>query len=156
MNDSVEFTAAMEAALRLLAKSARSERQIRDSLSSKNFDDVIVERVVERLISRRLLDDPELALSRARKRKGAGFGEERIREELRKLGVDSQSIEAALLEDAADASKWTETTLRRRLEKRPEMTRAAAYRFLATRGFSEDQIEQAVASVFGAEDRFAE
>jgi len=156
LTDSDDFSAALEAALRILASSPRSEQQIRLALAAKRFEEAVVERVIARLVSRHMLDDSELARSRTRSRAARGIGLERIREELRRLGIDSESIEAAVQEQLPDEPQWTETTLRRKIEKRPDLTRAAAYRFLSSRGFPEDQIEQAVESVFGAEDRFAE
>jgi regulatory protein len=142
----------METALGLLARRPCSEQQIRSALAAKPFDEEMADRVIARLVSRRMLDDPELARSRTRARAAKGIGVERIREELRRLGIDENSIEEAVRDELPDEPQWMEETLRRRTEKRPDMTRAAAYRFLASRGFPEDRIEQAIESVFGAED----
>jgi regulatory protein len=140
----------------LLSKRERSEQQIRQELGRSGFGEGIVDAVVERLRERRLVDDVRFAESVVRGRSAKGVGLDRIREELSRLGIAEPTIEGATIEIAANQSELAAGALRIRLRKSRSSSRLSAWRFLVSRGFSEEESERAVSLVFGATDPFTE
>lgn len=100
---------------------------------------------VERLHELRLLDDEQYARDLCRSGKSKGWGAGRVRQELRRKGVDENCIEAALEDFEPDGEK-----LRRFIHKRlggEKPDRAALRRIsdgLFRRGFSWDEIKEAI------------
>jgi regulatory protein len=95
--DPVDFKDAMERAGRMLALRARSEKEIRDRLAEAEFDDEVIDAVVDRLFGLDLLDDAAFALQLIEER-GAkkGLGPRALMAELEAKGVDRSTAEAAL------------------------------------------------------------
>ena len=129
-------------ALRLLGHRARSADELRQRLLAKGHDEAAVERAVERLTAEGLLNDAEFARSfAADKRRLSGWGAERIRRDLRRLGVDAAVVAAALGEGTDEDGEELERALAvlAKLGPQPRATDAArrrAYQLLLRRGFA--------------------
>ena len=87
---------AMDQALRLLSFRARSEREMADRLAKKGFESDVTDRTVVRLKELGLLNDGALARDMTEVRRRGGRGDHRIRQELRKRGLASESIADAM------------------------------------------------------------
>lgn len=141
--------AALDRAVRRLARSARSSRELRDELLGHGFDEETVRRVLDRLESLRHLDDRELASDQALvllNSKGHSPGA--IREALSARGIDSTLIEDALEAaiDGKDEATLCVSALRKRLgsTKLTVKTAPRYVRALARLGWSEDAIRRAL------------
>ena len=127
---------------RLLGHRARSADELRRRLLAKGHDEAAVERAVERLTADGLLDDAEFARSfAADKRRLSGWGAQRIRRDLRRLGVDAAVVAAALGEGTDEDGEELERALAvlAKLGPQPRATDAArrrAYQLLLRRGFA--------------------
>jgi regulatory protein len=151
-------TLVLDRALRLLAVRARTTTELRQSLLRAKdrpaADDV--KWVITTLTERGYLDDARFADQFVRDRAASrGWAKHRLRQELRKRGVDQTRIEPALTQaddDAAidddsaaavAAAKWRRTHSARD----PQKDRQRLYGFLARRGFSPDVIRSAMQAV---------
>jgi len=89
-------------ALDLLARRAHSRAELGRKLSERGYEGDELEATLERLSEARLLDDRAYAERQTeRMLQGKGFAPRRIAQELRKRGVESEDIDAAVdsLED---------------------------------------------------------
>jgi SOS response regulatory protein OraA/RecX len=108
--------------------------ELRADLGS-GFDDATIQAVIERLVSRGLVDDVRLVRTLLE----ANCGKKAVSmEALQRRCAQRGASELALVE-FADADEPAVDELLRRFE-RTERDRARAYRLLASRGFSEDAI----------------
>ena len=146
-----ESSAALEFAVGKLSKRECSERRLRDDLASAGFSGPAISFAVERLKSQRILDDRRFAFTLAQVRSAKGIGPERLRSELLDKGVDGSTVDEVLESVSGGGSQLAEEALRRWACKRKAANQATAWRFLASRGFGESDIEHAVARVLGAE-----
>lgn len=154
--------ACRERALNLLGRRAHSRLELRRKLRARGFADDVIRTVLDRLADVRLLDDQAFAGQfAAEKQEGSAWGMGRIRQELRRRGVDGDVIEQTLaagdpdaqeaeLARARDAAarflKTRRAAARGRAPADPRAETAALYRFLARRGFSPDVCRQAAAA----------
>ena len=102
MKNSIPSPPCYDKALDLLARRAHSRAELERKLLARGYEEDEVERVLERLLAARLLDDKAYAEHQAeRMAQGKGFAPRRIAQELRRRGVDSDTIDAAVdsLED---------------------------------------------------------
>ncbi|MEO5346120.1 MAG: recombination regulator RecX [Magnetococcus sp. YQC-9] len=142
-------------ALRWLTRRAHGERELARKLEKSGVATGKIETILARCRDLGYLNDRAFAASRARLRRERGWGDLKIRAELRALGVGDAWIEAALHhgEDGeSDADPVAQA--RRVLEKRfgpPDgwesndwRARQKRYLFLLRRGFDPESIEQAV------------
>jgi regulatory protein len=146
---SEEVAAAREAALRLLAVRARSEREIRDRLRSKGYDPTAVDDVVQGLTSAGLLDDVSFARLWADERvRLRPVGPMRLRQELAAKGVPGDVADRVLAEtfSAHDEVDLAVEAARKRargaMGDRRERERLHA--FLVRRGFTYEAVSQAL------------
>jgi regulatory protein len=129
---------------------ARTAQEVRKRLARAGFGELVVERVIERLLELGYLNDAEYARRYAESRFGAkGYGPQRIRRELRHRGVAEQETEAALEEllqtaDPLEAAREQAEKRWKRLEGEtdPRKRRKKLSDFLVRRGFSFDTIRQ--------------
>ena len=117
----------------------RFAAEIRAALAA-SFDDDICRAAIDRLIHRGLVDDVRLvrALLEANQRKNAVS----VNELRRRCAERGASVDALAI--LAEADEPPLEMLLQRFE-RSERGRARAYRFLASRGFGEDDIVTALA-----------
>ena len=138
-----EHRAALSAALQLLRREDRFEREIRARLNTRGFGES-ADFVVEYLKQKRMIDDPRVVRSVILFEQEQGAkGIERIRYELINRGADPEMVEIEL--NGVDLTKITATidTLVSRKLRRGD-SREKAGRFLVGRGFNEDEIESAL------------
>lgn len=86
---------AMERAASLLAVRARSKKELRDALSLCAYPENTVARVLDALEEARYLSDEDFASQWAASRQAKGLGARRIRQELRRKGIDDDAFAEA-------------------------------------------------------------
>ena len=135
---------ARAAALNYLSYQARTAEEVRRKLRTKDFSADVVEDAVAHLETYGYLNDEAYARAYTRGRfAGRGYGPQRLRMELRKRGVASETIETVLdeLEEAEDVSATAEHHARKRWEalareSDPRKRMKKTIDFLVRRGFS--------------------
>ncbi|GGI12674.1 hypothetical protein GCM10007377_02140 [Galliscardovia ingluviei] len=105
-----DFDACKEAALRLLDAAPRSSGALRKRLEQKEYDDEVIERVIERLTAIQLLDDYEYAQSVCRQCVARMMGAAGARMTLLRKDVDaalaSQVVQEMQETGAFDEAAW--------------------------------------------------
>lgn len=90
---------AKEAALIYLGHRARSEFEVKKKLRDKGFEASVIDQVIQRLHELSYLNDEQFATSYVKGRfKQKGYGPQRLRSELYKLGIAGPLIEQTLEE----------------------------------------------------------
>ncbi|MFW5825483.1 MAG: regulatory protein RecX [Marinobacter sp.] len=145
---------APEAALRLLARREHSRLELSLKLRQRGTSPQVIEQVLDDFEERGWLSDARFAEVFVRQRLASGYGPLKIQADLRQRGVGSDPPE--LLAVAED--QWIERAVVLR-EKRFGLTdisqdwaeRQRQGGFLARRGFSTEQVEQALEVVRASE-----
>lgn len=138
-----EFDDALQIALKKLKASDRFESEVRAALSG--HADAVIDRVVHHLRDRGILDDRRTAEQVMRKYGGArSLGRAALAERLQH--APREVAEEVLPASEDERLRLWELLVRRYRPTDPPMKAA---RFLASRGFSEDDIESAVERYFG-------
>lgn len=151
-----ERRVAFDRALSYLERRARTEKQVRDYLSQREFPPEVVDETIEKLKGYRFVDDASYAKNFAQgKMNAAGQGPHRIRRALKMQGVPDEVAERAVSElDGARQAQLlaaqAEKVLRRyaALPRREAMGKAgqALYR----KGFGWDEIASALREAYEA------
>lgn len=152
----------LEYALYLLAGQMKTEKQMRDKLKGKDYEDEVIEKIIHQLLEVKYLDDVNYAQCyiRANRHK---YGSYRLKMSLKQKGVRQTDIDLAFLNEADEAVDDSEAVTENEiveiiLEKKIASTtidwarmksdfqyKNATYqklaRFLASRGFSADVIK---------------
>lgn len=134
-------------ALNLLARREHSRLELARKLRQRGMAGADLEQVLDELAAARLLSDTRFAEEYARSRAGRGYGPVRIRAELRERGIDDAGIQTALAELGEDWCQQARAARQRRFGAEPPVDlkeRARQSRFLQQRGFSPEQIRQAL------------
>jgi regulatory protein len=146
---SEEWTAATVevAAVRLLARREHSRKELARKLHARGVPAALVDEVLQSLQARRLQSDERYAESLVNSRVARGQGPVRIRRDLAQQGIPDSEIDSTL--EAAGADWYAlarETRVRRFGEDVPAewKERARQARFLEYRGFTGDQIREAL------------
>ena len=155
-----EHAAAYDAAIALLVRRPRSEREVRDRLRRKAFDDLTIDSVVERLQEYRYLDDDAFARFWIENRTSfRPRGELALRQELRAKGIDRDIVEETIADAELDDRAMAIDLARRKarsMESLDVLTRnRRLMAFLQRRGFRYDVIKAALDEL-GQADSFAE
>lgn len=154
-----QVEAARNAALRLLTRRMRTNREIEDELDSRGFSKTVVSRVTERLRSVGLINDNEYAgafLRTSLKLRPRSY--KVLRAELVKKGVRPEVANGAIRESLkstpeVDVARGVFAKVARRYEKLPQRERRRKlFSFLGRRGFSLDTIS----GLMGEEDLMGE
>lgn len=146
-----QFDEALAAAIKLLERSDMFESELRGRLSA--YDDDVKSLVIERLKSRHILDDRRLANSMANRRSGKkSIGFVRLEAELARRGADGELIQE--LRQSFCGGEGARQALAARFDPHID-DRAKAARFLASRGFEEDEIRSSIDEFFHAVSEFA-
>ncbi|HYE59199.1 MAG TPA: regulatory protein RecX, partial [Rhodothermales bacterium] len=146
-------------ALSYLTTRARTRREVATRLRDGGFESDVNEEVLDWLDGRGLLDDAAYAEQYAESRRlGQGYGPERVRQELRRRGVDGETaaraVEQRYAEDETLAMALSQAERRwpsLAREPDPRKRRKKLFDFLVRRGFSFDTARRAVETVSGAE-----
>ena len=145
------YQKALDAAARQLACRALSQKQLRDRLLAKGFAEDAAEYAVAWLLARGLLNDEAFAAGVTRSYEKRGYGENRIRQELRRRGVDRDAADEALEQHMPDLAKMAallDKRLHGDLTDRREVDKAIAA--LQRRGYRWDDIRAAIRA-YGAD-----
>lgn len=142
----IEVLKAYTRALRYLSYRPRSEKEIRDRLMRKNFDPLIIDKVIEKLKEDKFLNDTEFAewwIDQRQEFKGKS--KYVIKNELSEKGIDKQTIETTL--DTAKDDYETAKELFEKKKRRFENYTGDEYikkvtGFLQRKGFSWDIIQK--------------
>lgn len=141
------YQKALETAARQLSYRPLSQDALRRRLLEKGHAEDAAEYAVEWMRERSMLNDGELAESMVRSYGRRGYGPLRIRQELRRRGIGTEEIDAAMAGFDADLDRMTallEKRLRGDLSDRREVQKAAAA--LQRRGFLWEDIRRALAA----------
>ncbi|MEA2461038.1 MAG: regulatory protein [Actinomycetota bacterium] len=148
------YRKAMEKAGRLLSRRPQSRLEIQQKLRTGGFEPDVIERVIARLESLKLLDDAAFAGQWVQER-GARKGPRALRAELARKGVSREIGDEAVASSGIDeqevalklASRWVG-----RVSGRPLRDQAArVFRMLVGRGFSYEVAEEATKAVLPPE-----
>lgn len=135
--------AAVAEAVKVLERRDRLRAEVTRHLTTKGFDEETVELAIAHLIRRKFLDDARVIEAFVAAQKGRrAHGPEWIRAKLLARGAEEAEIEAALAESVTEETVFD--VLKVKFPHGGEPAKMA--RFLAGRGFTEDQIEAALAS----------
>lgn len=97
---------ARQIVLRQLAMAPRSRKQLEDKLRQKGCDDDVAARVLDRMTEVGLVDDVAYAEMLVRsKQASSGLAAPRLRQELRKKGVDLEIIDDAVADISPEAER---------------------------------------------------
>ncbi len=148
-----EKETALDKAMRHLAASSKTEKQIREFLKKKGFLPAVCDYAVEKLKDYKFLDDGDYAktyVEYAAKKKGSRL----IRMELRGKGISEEEIDGAIgginaRDELAAARALLEKYLRSKTADKTTLQKAA--RYLMGKGFDYDVVKDAVSS-FGETD----
>jgi regulatory protein len=142
--DPLDARAARVAALDALARRDHASTELRRKLRDKGYDRRVVDELIERLIAEKLLDDRRYLQNFVAYHAARGQGPNRVRADLRKLGLtDAESS----LDDYPD---WVAHLKRARQKKfgtslpTNYADRQRQARFLAYRGYTGAQIRAAL------------
>lgn len=142
-------SAAYDAAIALLVRRPRSEREVRDRLRRKAYDESTIEPVIERLRERRYLDDDAFARFWVENRTSfRPRGEMALRQELRAKGIDREIVEETIadaeIDDLALAIDLAHRKARSMEHLDPPTRQRRLMGFLQRRGFRYDVIKAAI------------
>lgn len=139
---------AFQKAIRLLDYRPRTGQEIREKLQQKGFEPGQIEQVVERLTSSHLIQDDKFAAAWVESRNQFRPSSQRVmRYELRRKGIDEETIEGALqgsVEDLELAQRAAQKMVRRLTNLEWQEFRKKLSAFLARRGFSYETVAQVV------------
>lgn len=149
--DTVLYIKAQNVALRYLGYKMRTEKEIRDKLFEKEYDEVIVGRVIEFLTKYNYVDDLKYAQSYIKevqhlKPKGSYA----IKQKLREKGVSDIIISEALEDSDLDEDEGAQSLLCKKLGERREVSfkeKKKLHDFLLRRGYSYAIIKKAFDSL---------
>ena len=149
----IQFADGYEAALTSLDYSARTAREISDSLRRRGFVPQVVEAVVAKLTENGLIDDARYAMRVAELQKNRPVGIYAMKRRLRTKGISDVDAEAALEafddDQQRDAALEAARSLYRKYQSLPPREgRAKLSQALARRGFSWDAIDSALEQLF--------
>ncbi|MGB2698024.1 MAG: RecX family transcriptional regulator [Candidatus Zixiibacteriota bacterium] len=142
---------AKEAALSLLSYRARSENEISQKLKKKGYDQNSIKEVIADLKRVNLLDDYEFACLWIKDRlRNRPRGVALLRQELKRKGIEKESIEKALDEFYPEESepKIASELIRKRQKRYQSLDKKLARKrmsdFLLRRGFSYEVVKEAI------------
>lgn len=148
-----EIRKAFNAAIQFLSYRMRSEQEVRTYLKKKEWDEPVVEAVVQKLYERKYLDDKEFACAYVRTQiNGGKKGPNIISQELKEKGISSIHIEYALEEYKVDQQIEHAINLGNKVVKQNQkhsqrILKQKIEQFLLTKGFSFDIISIALEEV---------
>lgn len=151
------YLKAKEKALSILSKADQSEKIIYEKLM-KNFDEPVVEKVMEFLKKHKLIDDSSLAERIANDNINLSkFGRNKVRQNLYMKGIDSNIIENVVSDIDSDTEFENAMYLAEKRMKRLENeSRDKAYRklyqHLSYKGFGYDTIKKVMNRFFNSCD----
>ena len=137
--------------LKMLGRRELSEKQVRQRLARKEYEQDDIDEAVARLREERAIDDQRVAEAIVRTETGIRKrGKIRVRMQLERAGIAKDTARAALdsVFDAIDDAALLESSLRKRLRGREtiadEREFARLFRYLIGQGFESDRVMKAL------------
>ena len=137
--------------LKMLGRRELSEKQVRQRLARKEYEQDEIDEAVARLREERAIDDQRVAEAIARTETGIRKrGKVRVRMQLERAGIAKDTARAAIdsVFDAIDDAALLESSLRKRLRGREtiadEREFARLFRYLIGQGFESDRVMKAL------------
>ena len=145
---------ARDSALRALGRREHSAAQLKQKLEWRGFGEEAVDQVVEDLVERGWQSDARYAEVLIRSRVSQGYGRLYIEAELEVAKVPAEEISAAFAAAEVDWVQVAADLHARRFGKIPKTIadRQKQYRFMAGRGFTQEQIRAALKGALPDED----
>ena len=138
---------ALQCSVGLLARREHSEFELRQKLSTREYEGDDIEIAIERLLDKDYLSDNRFAQSTCRYRKNRGYGWHYIANELKQKGVSSTIIQELQKNCEIDWYLQAELAYNKRFNdyevqdpQSAQKEKAKRVRFLQYRGFSTDEI----------------
>lgn len=150
--DQHQFSAIYRATIAYLARREHSRFELAQKLS-KRFDaqEPLIDRALDKAAADGYLSDERFAEAYTRSRASKGFGCERIANELRQKGVNTDLIADSLahIQKQGGHAQALLNTWKKKFNAPPQnfKDKAKQARFLRYRGFNQDEIEQLFASL---------
>ena len=147
------FNKARDYAFRLLKFRMRSEKELRQRLKKKKFEESIIERVINFLREKEFVNDKEFARAWVESRLKRPLGFRRIKQELQIKGIDKKIIDdvLAIAESNYDEDSIVLELAKRRLKRlkgiEPRKIKSRLYSYFLRRGFSPDVISDIIAQL---------
>lgn len=140
---------ALHSAVTYLSHSDRSRGEIRKKLSTRFYNDEVIDFVLYKLEKERLINDEAYALAYAQSRLRTQHGRIQIKQALRMKGIDSSLIEAVmeqLPEEAghSEATLLAKKLLRRYADDEPRKAYQKMLGAMARRGYSLSEAKKAI------------
>jgi regulatory protein len=138
----------------LLARRDFASTELRRKLEEQGFDAALVAEVVAELVQGHVLDDARYAENYVGYHSDRGQGPVRIGADLKALGLDSETVEAALASGPDWRARAREVRIRRFGLGEPKTwaEKGKQARFLQYRGFSSDHIRAALGADFDPDE----
>lgn len=147
-----QYQAALHYAVELLARQPRSGGEIRKKLEARKYIAETIEMVIYKLETLRFLDDRAYAENYAQAKARAHMGKSRIRMDLKRKGLDAETIEEALSTIDADeaesaAVRYAKQVLKR-YQKEPDVykRKQKALAAMARRGYDYESSREALSA----------
>ncbi len=145
MDEDPDFERAKKKAFRLLARRARSVRELRDKLKERKIEDDLIDRVVSRLFELNYLDDEAFARQWVRHLAVDKLsGNRRIQTSLREKGIPKDLGERVIAEirgEFSESEALAKLIRRKRKSRQPDAReRRSLAQYLLGRGFAPDLI----------------
>jgi regulatory protein len=142
----IEVLKAYTRALKYLSYRPRSEKEIRDRLTRKQFDPMIIDQVIDKLKEDKFLNDIQFAEWWTEQRQTfRGKSKYVIKSELSEKGIDRNTIESSLVnakDDYETAKEFIERKSRKFERYTGEEYTQKVTGFLQRKGFSWDVIQK--------------
>lgn len=139
----------------IVARKAVTERELRTKLADKGYDGMIIDIVIETMREYNYINDADYCVSFLDYAKSKGWGQLKIRSELKRRGADDSTVSAALSEFEDCPEDRVYDILCRKydgVDLSDFKQKQRILRFFASRGFDFDSINNAV-SRFISESR---
>ena len=147
------FAEAKTIVYRLLKIRLRSQKEVRDKLKQREFDQSVIDQTLDYFRGAKLLDDREFARQWIKWRAAKPFGINRIKFELKEKGIATEILDQVLADFKEEFSEEeiVLTLARRRKEiskeKDPVKLNQRLYGYLLRRGFGAQTILKALKKI---------
>ena len=137
----------VDAVIQLLARREYSRHELEERFRSRVVDESLLQQVLDRMVADGYQSDLRCAGMILRQRVGQGYGERRIRFDLRNKGIADALVEQVLEEASVDWFEQAKELAERKYAGRPVTDmkeKAKRVRHLQGRGFGYDEIRYAL------------
>ena len=134
---------------RLLASREHSRNELIRKLQQKGFEPQVCYEQIDKFSEQNIQSDSRFAEMLIRSRAKKGYGESRVRNELKEHSIDSDVIAQAMLESEVDWFELAAQVLSRKYGEAPPKDwkeQQKRQRFMQYRGFNLEQIKYATAN----------